>query len=227
MSIDASPDPNHQTNQHSLSNRHPSTITSSSKMSKFSLAVHSYTPPTLPPQPSDIQAATSDFKSPMLSSRSVAAATSPLLFIIALSAARPTDPLYPATHLQITYRFEGTGEIFVPNLITSKNLVEVSGETSSRDAVESSNEAVEEREGEGEDAKKLYRVEIPPADILRAKVNEGTTNDADVSVYAWRREKLLGKYAIGRIEGLGIVGLKAEPIHLLRQKNWAEKPRGS
>jgi hypothetical protein len=179
---------------------HPNLESAPSKrtMSGFSLSIYSYTPPTLPAQPSDINP--SDFKSAIHSSRSIAAATSPLHFTLSLPSARPNDPLYLATHLQITYTFEGTGEQFIPNLITSKDLIDAST---------------------GEEPN-LYSVQLSGNDIARVKVNHGTTSDADVSVYAWRREKLLGKWHVGRIEGLGIVGLKSEPIHLLRQKTWAK-----
>ncbi|RDW82339.1 hypothetical protein BP6252_03451 [Coleophoma cylindrospora] len=161
-------------------------------MSQFSLSVLSYTPPTLPDQPIDIQA--SDFRSPHLPS--IVAATSRLLFTISLPSARANDPLYPATHLQLTYTFEGTGEIFIPNVITSKDLIESSAEGETN----------------------LYNVQVPEGEIPRPKVNHGTTSTAEVSVYAWRREKLLGKWNVGQVKGLGIVGLKSEPIHILRQK---------
>lgn len=160
-------------------------------MSKFTLSVLSYTPPTLPDQPTDINA--SDFRSPLLPS--IVAATSPLLFAISLPSARDNDPLYPATHLQLTYSFEGTGEIFIPNVITSKDLIESSAEGETN----------------------VYNVQVSSGDIPRTKVNHEMTTTAEVSVYAWRREKLLGKWNVGRVEGLGITGLKSEPIHILRQ----------
>jgi hypothetical protein len=162
-------------------------------MSQFSLSILSYTPPTLPDQPIDTHG--SDIHSPFLLP-SIIVATSPLLFTISLPSARANDPLYPATHLQLTYNFEGTGEIFIPNVITSKDLIEFSVEGESN----------------------LYSVQVSSGDIPRAKVNHGTTSTAEVSVYVWRREKLFGKWNVGRVEGLGIVGLKSEPVHILRQK---------
>jgi hypothetical protein len=161
-------------------------------MSQFNLSILSYTPPTLPDQPININA--SDFGSALLPS--IIAATSPLLFTISLPSARANDPLYPATHLQLCYSFEGTGEVFIPNSITSKDLIKSSakGETN------------------------LYSVQVSSGDIPRTKVSHGMTTTAEVSVYAWRREKLLGKWNVGRVESLGITGLKSEPIHILRQK---------
>lgn len=130
-------------------------------MSQFSLTLRSFTAPTLPDQPVNIQP--SDFKSP-LSPRSVAVATSPLIFTLSLPAARAKDSLYPATHLQLTYAFEGTGESFVPNPITSKDLIDSSTEEES----------------------KLYTVQVSPEDVHRTKVAHGRTSDGEVSVYVWK-----------------------------------------
>lgn len=60
-------------------------------------------------------------------------------------SARDTDPLYPATHLQMSYHFEGSGEVFVPNVITSRGLMKSS---SSR--------------GDEADSENLYIVQLPP-----------------------------------------------------------------
>lgn len=166
------------------------------KLPHFSLSVRSFTPPTLPERLADTPA--SEFRSPLIPS--VAAATSPLTFIISLPCARDTDPLYPATHLQLTYNFEGTGEVFIPDVITSRDLVDSCSE------------------GETE---KLYRAQAAPAQIPRPKVNEGATGDAEVFLYAWRREKLLGKWSVGCVQGLGIEGLKSNPLALLRRDTWA------
>ncbi|KAK2603099.1 hypothetical protein N8I77_009581 [Diaporthe amygdali] len=167
------------------------------KIPQFSLSVHSFTPPTLPDRPADAPA--SAFRSPLI--QSVAAATSPLSFTISLPSARDTDPLYPATHLQLSYNFEGTGEVFIPDVIKSQDV-----------KVEASSEAESER---------LYVVRSPADQIPRAKVNEGATSAAEVRVYAWRGEKLLGKWSVGRIEGLGIEGLKSHPLAILRRDTWA------
>lgn len=113
------------------------------------------------------------------------------------------NPLYPASHLQLAYHYEGTGETLVPNFITSENLVK-------------STEANEEEPN-------LFEVEVAPEDILRFKVNEGQTTTASLKVRAWRREKLLGEWTVGQIERLGFVGLKSEPIHLARVKAWEKR----
>ena len=89
-----------------------------------------------------------------------------------LPSARTNDTLCPANHLQIIFKFEGTSEIFIPNIITSKDLTESISE-------------------DGET--KLYGVEVYSSDIPRTKLNHGTTSTVEVSVYVWRREKLLGK----------------------------------
>ena len=64
---------------------------------------------------------------------------------------------------------------------------------------------------------------MPPDEIPRAKVNQGATSAADVNIYAWRNEKLLGKWNVGRVEGLGLTGLKSHDVALLRQAAWAVK----
>ncbi|KAH8657904.1 hypothetical protein BX600DRAFT_499944 [Xylariales sp. PMI_506] len=166
-------------------------------MPPFSLSIHSFTPPTLPAQPTDVPDFT--FRSPHIST--IAAATSPLCFTISLPFARDKNPLYPATHLQLSYFHDGTGEIFPSKAITSQDLVK--------------------SEGEGEEH--LYIVQVPPQEVPRTKVNEGRTSAADVNVYAWRGEKMLGKWNVGRIEDLGFVGLKSHPDALLFQKAWEAK----
>lgn len=166
------------------------------KLPQFSLFVQSFTPPTLPERLDDTPA--SEFRSPLI--QSVAAATSPLTFIVSLPSARDTDPLYPATHLQLSYKFEGTGDVFIPDVITSRDLVR----SDSEDGTE-----------------KFYSVQSSANQIPRPKVNEGATSDAEVFVYAWRREKLLGKWSVGCVQGLGLEGLKSHPLALLRRETWA------
>ena len=168
-------------------------------MPQFDLSVRSFTPPTLPARPAD--APPSAFRSPHIPS--IAAATSPLSFTLSLPYARDENPLYPATHLQLSYHHKGTGEIFPPATIIAQQLVKCGTDGDEH----------------------LYSVEIPPNEIPRTKVNEGTTSNADVSVYAWRREKLLGKWNIGRIENLGFTGLKSNPLAVLRQKTWEAQGR--
>lgn len=164
---------------------------------QFSLSVHSFTPPTLPDRPADVPA--SAFRSSLIPSP--AAATSPLCFTVSLPSGRDTDPLYPATHLQLTYNFEGTGEIFIPDVVTSRDLIKSADDTEPN----------------------LYEVRTPADKVPRAKVNEGAPSAAEVSAYAWRGEKLLGKWTVGRVEGLGIVGLKSNPLAILRRDTWAAK----
>ncbi len=126
-------------------------------MSKFSLSVVSFTPPTLPAQPTDEPP--SSFRAGF---NPIAAATSPLGFSISLPSCRETNPPYPATHLQLAYSFEGTGDIFTPSFITSKDLVKSSTE----------------------EEPNLYTVEISPDNIPRPKVVHEATRAADVNVYA-------------------------------------------
>lgn len=171
------------------------------KIPQFSLSIHSFTPPTLPDWPADAPA--SAFRSPLIPS--AAAATSPLCFTVSLPSARDTDPLYPATRLQLSYNFEGSGEVFIPDAITYRDLVKSGDEAEPN----------------------LYEVRAPADQVPRAKVNDGAPSEAEVYVYAWRGEKLLGKWTVGRIEGLGIVGLKSDPLAILRRDTWAAKKAAS
>jgi hypothetical protein len=159
----------------------------------FTLSVHSMTPPELPPQPTDLPATA--FKSSLISGSPVAA-TSPLLFTLRLPNARPKNPLLPASHLQVVFSYHGTGDIFLPRFITPGDLVHVPGEGD------------------------LYEAQVAGDDVPRVKVNIGETSDATVSVYAWKGEKLLGRFEIGKIEGLGLIGLKSEAIHKRRVEEW-------
>lgn len=170
-------------------------------MPEYRLSVHSLTPPTLPAIPED--AHHTDIRSGFsegAKGSSYAAATSPLRFTLSLPDARPKNPLHPATHLQVTYFYAGSGETYVPRLIMPADVVKT-----------------------GEESSTLYEVELGPADISRVKVNEGETPDAEVRVNAWRNEKLLGKYTVGVIKGLGIEGLKSWDLAKRRVENWKEE----
>lgn len=139
-------------------------------MPPFNLTVQSFNPPVLPPP--------SDSLSP-----AAIAAISPLTFTIALPS-RGADPLYPATYLQLSYTFEDTSEIFVPNIITARDLTRP-----------------------GPDAEPgVYVCTVPTNEVPRMRVKQQTTGDADVTVHAWQGEKFLGKWMVGKVEGLGLVG---------------------
>ena len=164
---------------------------------QFSLTVQSFVAPDLPPVPKDIDH--SLIKSPLIPN--VLSPTSPLHLQLLLPCARESDFLYPATHLQFSYHYEGTGESIGADLITSREVVRGPSDEKVQDHF-------------------VYHVEVPPTSILRVKVNHGETPDADMRVRAWKNEKLLGMWTIGRIPGLGLEGFKSEPIHRLRVAQW-------
>lgn len=169
-------------------------------MAQFSLTVEEFKPPTFP-QPINIEP--SDFRSPLIPS-ATGTPTSSLDISISLPFARSNkDPLYPATHLQLSFKYEGTGEIFLPAVIMSQDL-HCSATVSY-----------------------LYDIEVLPRSIPRAKVNHGATSTAEVVIYAWKGEKLLGNWTAGCIAELGIVGLKSTEVALLRQKTWKVAQRES
>jgi hypothetical protein len=163
-------------------------------MAQFTLAVEEFKAPTFP-QLTNIEP--SDFRSPLIPS-ATGTATSSLNITISLPFGRDKDPLYPATHLQLCFKCEGTGSTFLPDVVTSRDLHLDNSTTGSI----------------------LYNIELLPGSVPRMKVNHGQTTTAEVVIYAWKREKLLGNYTAGFIAELGVVGLKSTELALSRQKAW-------
>ncbi|CAF9929962.1 MAG: hypothetical protein GOMPHAMPRED_005526 [Gomphillus americanus] len=124
-------------------------------MSQFRLEIESFTPPSLPDY---IGVPVSAIK-PLYGN--VTSPTSPMTFTISLGS----RGLYPATHLQLCYVFEGTGSVFPPEFITAEDLVKTGD---------------------------YYEVTVLPKSIPRSKVNEGESSTGKVMVYAWKWEILLG-----------------------------------
>lgn len=146
----------------------------------FSLSIHSLTPPTLPPQPDLASVPATAYRSSLIA-RSPAAATSPLLFTLLLPAARPDNPLYPADRLQVVFTFAGTGQIFLPRVITSADLVPVVG--TSENAID----------GDGSRTGNLYAAQVAAAEVPRVKVNEGESSAAMGSFVCVARRKAAGE----------------------------------
>lgn len=169
-------------------------------MPEYKLTVHSLTPPTLPEVPED--AHHKDIRSGFTEGakgNSYGAASSPLRFTLSLPDARPKNPLHPATHLQMTYFYPGSGEVYVPRFIMPAEVVKVNPD---------------------DESCTLYSVELGPADINRAKVNEGETPDAELRMNVWKNEKILGRFTVGVIKGLGIEGMKSFDVAKRRVENW-------
>ncbi|OAA69903.1 hypothetical protein ISF_03173 [Cordyceps fumosorosea ARSEF 2679] len=155
-------------------------------MPDFILTVRSLTAPTLPAVPAGTPA--SAIRSPLIPGP--LAATSPLRFVLSLPGAtgRARNPLRPATHLQLAFLYPGSGEVYLPEPILPEHLVKTAGD-------------------DGE-----YEVEVGPDRIPRVKVNEGESPDAEVRLNAWRNEKLLGRFTVGVVEGLGVEGFKSSDL---------------
>lgn len=98
-------------------------------------------------------------------------------------------------------------------MITNADLVPV---------VETSGSA---NDGNGSRTGSLYAAQVAAAEVPRVKVNEGASSAAMVSLFAWRGEKLLGKWDVGLVEGLGLEGLKSEEIHKRRVQQWESEGR--
>lgn len=164
-------------------------------MQPFTLTVHSFEAPTVPAQPADLlQHADHTI--------TVIPPASPLRFTLALPSARDNNPLFPATHLQLSYVFSNTCEVFDPVSLSSEDL-------SSRGGLEQN----------------LYSVIVPASRIPRAKVNGDGSLDADVILYAWKRGKLLGKWTLGRIEGLGFAGSREQQLAKRRVEQLVDRSR--
>lgn len=111
------------------------------------------------------------------------------------SPAHPKNPLYPATHLQLSYGFAGTGEVFVPSMIRPRDLLKLE---------------------DGSTTENIYQINVSSSLIPRAKVNRGTTSTAEVMIHVWKGEKLLGTWFAGRVANLGIVGWKEDDLAVSR-----------
>jgi len=191
---------------------------------QFELEVHSFTPPELPQQPADLDPGT--IRSARIPNQ--LAATTPLTVALRLPSARPQDPLYPATHLQLIYDFAGTGQHFVTDPIRSEDLAPLlveSTSTSTSVGGQVDDEAAAAAEPERPPLL-LYVAEVHPAEVARVKVNPGQTSDATVLLDAWRREKRLGRWSVGTIHGLGLVGLKDFALHRRRMEQWKAAREG-
>lgn len=106
--------------------------------------------------------------------------------------------MLPATHLTSSVHWDNSGSVYQPDQITSKDLIKSD-------------------DGADPDAK-IYTIEIPPNRVPRAKVDQGTSGDGEIKLYAWKNEKLLGQYGAGTIRGLGLLGFKSSEISLRRQE---------
>ena len=104
----------------------------------------------------------------------------------------------------LSYNFKGTGEVHVSRQFTSQDLVLVQAGS----------------DEDSEQVEPVYEINVQPEHICRVKVNHGESPDGELRVGAWKREKLLGVWTVGEIEGLGIEGLKSEPEHLRLVEQW-------
>lgn len=162
-------------------------------MPPFDLTITSFTPPKLPEV--DAQSfASAEIKSWALIPAALRP-LSPLRFTIVLPGARSNNPLWPATHLQMQYRYGSNTGVFVPNIIGPDRLVQLEEANS-------------------------FEVEIDPKDIPRCKVDDGNTSTVSVIVYAWKGEKLLGQWPVGEVERLGFEGFKSTELHKARVAVW-------
>ena len=113
------------------------------------------------------------------------------------TTSRGKNPIYPATYVQLSWTYAGE-EMFVDNVYTARDIDEENeGENSSSD-IENSDES-------GGRSQRLYSLTIPQENIARKMCKPEEGRDAQVKLYAWRGEKLLGQWELGTVEGAGIL----------------------
>jgi len=124
------------------------------------------------------------------------------------------------------FTFEGTGQIFLPRVLTGEDFAPVVQTNGDADA-----DGDEDGDGDGNvhadgrSSSNIYTGQVAADEVPRVKVNEGASTTATVSLFAWKGEKLLGKWDVGQIEGLGLTGLKSEEIHKRRVQQWESEGR--
>ncbi|KAK2594564.1 hypothetical protein QQS21_007736 [Conoideocrella luteorostrata] len=96
------------------------------------------------------------------------------------TSADGSNPIFPATYLQLSYRFGDSQEIF-GEIFTPRDIV---GDAS----------------GNG-----TYHVGVPFKDVPIAKVNSEADLDAEVKLHAWKDEKYLDSWVVGEIKEWGVL----------------------
>ncbi|OAQ68418.1 hypothetical protein VFPPC_04653 [Pochonia chlamydosporia 170] len=90
------------------------------------------------------------------------------------------DPLFPATYLQVSYRF-GSGQEIFGEIFTPRDIM--------RDV-----------SGNG-----VYHIAVPFKDVPIAMVNREEDLDAEVSLHAWKDLKYLNSWVVGEIKDWGMM----------------------
>ncbi|KAK5991003.1 hypothetical protein PT974_09278 [Cladobotryum mycophilum] len=94
-------------------------------------------------------------------------------------AANPSNPIYPATHLQVSYRVGGQ-EMFSDALVPRDILCD-----NAEDGVYS----------------------LSPGNVPAVRVRDGQGEGGltgEVVLHAWKGDKLLDSWVVGRIQGMGV-----------------------
>lgn len=90
------------------------------------------------------------------------------------------DPIFPATYLQVSYKFGNAQEIF-GEIFTTRDIV---GDPS----------------GNG-----VYHVGVPFKDVPIAMVKKEEDLDVEVSLHAWKDQKYLNSWVVGEIKDWGFL----------------------
>lgn len=98
-------------------------------------------------------------------------------------------PLYPATHLQLRWVFSDGTDVFT-------------GEIAPGSIRTTRGEHDEEESGGPPDI--TYHIELPREQMPRVPVTADEEGTADVTLYVWKGDKILGQWPVGQVEGLGV-----------------------
>lgn len=98
-------------------------------------------------------------------------------------------PLHPATHLQLRWVFPNGTDLFTDEIAP---------------------EIIRTTRGEHDEGASggppdiTYHIELPRKQMPRVQVTADEEGAADVTLYVWKGDKVLGEWPVGKVEGLGV-----------------------
>ena len=109
--------------------------------------------------------------------------TAPLRVSFKTTSSHQSNPIYPATQLQLSYRQDCGTEIFRAQTWSVKDIVRSGTSVASDD------------ESDGDESNTVYSITCLPAE--KFAINAAGT--LEVRLHAWRREKVIGGWTVGKI----------------------------
>jgi hypothetical protein len=96
------------------------------------------------------------------------------------SAREGRDPIFPATYLQVSYKF-GNGQEIFGDIFTARDVVS-------------------DAPGSG-----VYHIDVPSKGVPVARVKREEDLDAEVSLHAWKDQRYLDSWVVGEIKERGLM----------------------